>query len=305
MSSKSILITGASGLIGMRLTQLLLDQEYSVAHLSRNHQRSKARIYLWDINKKQIDPHAFDGIDTIIHLAGAGIADKPWTDERKWEILKSRTQSTKLLFEELQKRKHSVTTFISASAIGYYGFDDNEKLYKENDESGTDFLANVVRQWEAEIDRIAELNIRVVKIRIGIVLDANQGALKELVKPVKYYAGAPLGTGDQYVSWIHLDDLVAIFMKALQDETMQGAYNGVAPNPVTNRELTKAIATQLKKPLFLPAVPEFVLKLLLGEMASLVLKGNKVSSEKVQQAGFEFQYERIEKALENLLPGKI
>ena len=156
MSSKNILITGASGSIGTRLTQVLLEQGHQVAHLSRNHQRSKARIYLWDINKKQIDPHAFEGIDTIIHLAGAGIADKPWTDERKWEILKSRTQSTKLLFEELQKHKHSVTTFISASAIGYYGFEDNEKLYKENDESGTDFLANVVRQWEAEIDRITE-----------------------------------------------------------------------------------------------------------------------------------------------------
>jgi uncharacterized protein len=305
LSSKNILITGASGLIGTRLTQLLLDQGYQVAHLSRNHQRSKARIYLWDINKKQIDPHAFEGIDTIIHLAGAGIADKPWTDERKWEILKSRTESTKLLFEELRNHKHSVKTFISASAIGYYGFEDYEKLHKENDESGTDFLANVVRQWEAEIDRITELNIRVVKIRIGIVLDANQGALKELVKPVKYYAGAPLGTGDQYVSWIHLEDLVAIFMKAIQDETMQGAYNGVAPHPVTNRELTKAIATQLGKPLFLPAVPEFVLKVLLGEMANLVLKGNKVSSEKIQQAGFKFQYENVEKALANLLPKKI
>lgn len=305
MSSKNILITGASGSIGTRLTQVLLEQGHQVAHLSRNHQRSKARIYLWDINKKQIDPHAFEGIDTIIHLAGAGIADKPWTDERKWEILKSRTQSTKLLFEELQKHKHSVTTFISASAIGYYGFEDNEKLYKENDESGTDFLANVVRQWEAEIDRIAELNIRVVKIRIGIVLDANHGALKELIKPIKYFAGAPLGTGDQYVSWIHLDDLIAIFIRAVQDETMQGAYNGVAPNPVTNRELTKAIATQFRKPLFLPAVPEFILKVMLGEMANLVLKGNKVSSEKIEQTGLKFQYEKIEKALANLLPGKI
>jgi uncharacterized protein (TIGR01777 family) len=305
LSSKNILITGASGSIGTRLTQVLLEHGHQVAHLSRNHQRSKARIYLWDINKKQIDPHAFEGIDTIIHLAGAGIADKPWTDERKWEILKSRTQSTKLLFEELQKHKHSVTTFISASAIGYYGFEDNEKLYKENDESGTDFLANVVRQWEAEIDRIAELNIRVVKIRIGIVLDANHGALKELIKPIKYFAGAPLGTGDQYVSWIHLDDLIAIFIRAVQDETMQGAYNGVAPNPVTNRELTKAIATQFRKPLFLPAVPEFILKVMLGEMANLVLKGNKVSSEKIEQTGLKFQYEKIEKALANLLPGKI
>ena len=178
------MITGASGLIGTRLTELLYQQGNHVAHLSRNHRQGKAKTFLWDINKKQIDPHAFEGTNTIVHLAGAGIADKPWTEERKWEILKSRTQSTQLLYEELRKRKHTVTSFISASAIGYYGFDDNEKKFKENEEPGTDFLANVVRQWETEVDRISELGIRVVKIRIGLVLSEKGGALKEMVKPI-------------------------------------------------------------------------------------------------------------------------
>lgn len=295
------MITGASGLIGTRLTELLYQQGNHVAHLSRNHRQGKAKTFLWDINKKQIDPHAFEGTNTIVHLAGAGIADKPWTEERKWEILKSRTQSTQLLYEELRKRKHTVTSFISASAIGYYGFDDNEKKFKENDEPGTDFLANVVRQWEAEVDRISELGIRVVKIRIGIVLSEKGGALKEMVKPIKFWVGAPLGTGDQYISWIHLDDLAAMFVKAVEDETMLGAYNGTGPYAVTNRDLTKAIAKQINRPVILPAVPSFVLKTLLGEMADLALKGNNVSSQKIQDAGFKFQYEKLESALTDLL----
>lgn len=295
------MITGASGLIGTRLTELLYQQGNHVAHLSRNHRQGKAKTFLWDINKKQIDPHAFEGTNTIVHLAGAGIADKPWTEERKWEILKSRTQSTQLLYEELRKRKHTVTSFISASAIGYYGFDDNEKKFKENDEPGTDFLANVVRQWEAEVDRISELGIRVVKIRIGIVLSEKGGALKEMVKPIKFWVGAPLGTGDQYISWIHLDDLAAMFLKAVEDEKMQGAYNGTGPYAVTNRDLTKAIAKQINRPVVLPAVPSFVLKTLLGEMADLVLKGSNVSSQKIEDAGFKFQYEKLESALADLL----
>ncbi|HEY9045134.1 MAG TPA: TIGR01777 family oxidoreductase [Ohtaekwangia sp.] len=301
MSLKNILITGASGLIGTRLTELLLAEGHRVTHLGRNHRSGSAKTFLWDVDKNQFDRHALEGTEVIVHLAGAGVADKPWTDERKWEILKSRTQSTQLLFNELQKGGHQVKTFVSASAIGYYGFENNEKVYSENDTPGNDFLANVVRQWEAEIDRIQELGIRVVKVRIGIVLSEKAGALKEMSKPIKYFAGSPLGSGEQYISWIHLDDIVSIFIKAIQDEKMTGAYNGSGPYPVTNRELTKAIAQTLHKPLFLPAVPAFALKMLLGEMANLVLKGSKVSSEKIQQAGFKFQFDTLEKALADLL----
>jgi len=304
LSSKNILITGASGLIGTRLTELLLEQGNHVAHLSRNHRSGTARTFLWDVDKKQVDRHALEGTDAIVHLAGAAVADKPWTDERKWEILKSRTQSTQLLYNELQKGGHAVKTFISASAIGYYGFDDAEKVFHEDDQPGKDFLANVVRQWEAEVDRIQELGIRVVKIRIGIVLSDKGGALKEIARPVKYWVGAPLGSGNQYISWIHLDDLASMFIKALSDEQMEGAYNGTGLYPVTNRELTKAIAHTMQKPLLLPALPAFVLKVLFGEMADIILKGSKVSSEKIQRAGFSFKFDTLEKALADLLKKK-
>jgi hypothetical protein len=301
MNSGNILITGASGLIGTRLTELLQTEGHSVAHLSRSAQGGNVKTYVWDVKKQTLDEKAFDGVDTMIHLAGAGVADKHWTEERKREILESRTLSTRLLYNELKKGKHSVKTVVSASAIGYYGFDDNEKLFKENDLAGTDYLANVVRQWEAEVDNIASLGIRVVKIRIGIVLSEKGGVLKEVSKPVKLFAGAPLGSGKQNISWIHIDDLVNIFIKAMHDTSMEGAYNGTGPYAVTNRELTKAIAKALHRPVLFPAVPGFALRIFLGEMADIVLKGSKVSSEKIQSAGFTFRFDTLEKAIDDLL----
>lgn len=301
MNSKNILITGASGLIGTALSDVLNNQRYHVAHLSRSPRSGKAPTFVWDVDKNFIDPEAFKTTDTIIHLAGAGIADKRWTIARKRELLESRTKSTHLLYQELKKGNHQIKTFIAASAIGYYGFDDPDKTFTEESAAGKDFLATVVRKWEDEVDRIASLNIRVVKIRIGIVLSEKGGALKEIVKPVKYFVGAPLGTGKQYLSWIHLDDLCAVFLKALEDEQMKGAYNATGPYAVTNRELTNTIAKVLKRPLILHAVPAFVLKLALGEMADLVLKGSKVSSKKIQNAGFVFKFPTLEGALKDLL----
>lgn len=296
-----ILITGASGLVGSVLTKMLLQKGHNIVHLGRSKREGPVKAFQWDIEKRTIEQGAFDGVDTIIHLAGAGVADKPWTEKRKREIMESRTHSTRLLFGELKKIKHNVTSFISASAIGYYGFSNAEKEFKETDEPGSDFMATVVKHWEHEIDRLNELGIRVVKIRIGIVLSKEGGALKSMLAPVKFYVGAPLGTGKQYLSWIHIDDLCALFIKAVQDTAMQGTYNGVGPYAVTNRELTTAIAYVIKKPLFLPAVPGFVLKILLGEMADLVLNGSQVSSAKIQDAGFNFKFKTLEGALENLL----
>ncbi|WP_276368457.1 TIGR01777 family oxidoreductase [Chryseolinea sp. H1M3-3] len=298
---KNILITGASGLIGTRLTTLLHEKGYRIAHLSRTTRSGNAQTFLWNVDKNQLDPAAIQPAHAIIHLAGAGVADKPWTKERKNEIISSRTLSTRLLYDELKKGNHQVRTFISASGIGYYGSDDSENFFTENDKTGDDFLADVVRRWEEAADQIAELGIRVVKIRIGVVLSEKGGALQEIMRPVKFYAGAPLGSGKQYVSWIHLDDLCNLFIKTLEDETLQGVYNAVAPHPVTNKELTYAIAKALNKPLIIPAVPSFVLKLLLGEMADLVLKGAKVSGQKIQSAGFRFKFEHIQDALKDLL----
>lgn len=295
-----ILITGGSGLIGKRLVRTLRQQGHAVATLSRTPVQAAIPMYEWDISSSYINPKAFEHTDTIIHLAGAGIADKRWTDERKKEILDSRVDSTKLLYTYLKKYP-TVRTCISASAIGYYGFSDLPQALRENDPPGNDFLADVVTKWEAEVDKIESLDIRVVKVRIGIVLSDEGGALPAIAKPVRLYAGAPLGSGNQWVSWIHIDDLVSIFAKAVEDSHMKGAYNAVAPNPVTNRQLTKAIASALEKPLFLPAVPAAAMHLILGEMADMVLKGNKVSAEKILSAGYQFKFDSAADAVKDLL----
>lgn len=301
MIPKNILITGASGLIGSRLTELLLQASHQVSHLGRSKRIGKVKSFVWDIGSSQIDPSAFEGIDTIIHLAGAGIADKRWTPARKKEILESRTKSSRLLFEELAKGNHSVKSVVSASAIGYYGFYHQDEVLTETTPAGNDFLADITKQWEAEVDKIETIGLRIVKVRVGIVLSEKGGALKEMAKPVKFFVGSPLGSGQQYISWIHLDDLCRIFVMAVENEKLRGPYNATGPYAVTNRQLTKAIAATLHKPLFLPAVPAFALKLFLGEMADLVLTGSNVSSKKIQQEGFQFEFTKLEDALADLL----
>jgi uncharacterized protein len=296
-----ILITGASGLVGSRLTQLLLQKGHQVSHLGRSKKVGSVPSFVWDVGKKSIDLQALDSVDTIIHLAGAGVADKRWTAQRKKEILESRILSTQLLFETLKNQNHSVKTLVGASAIGYYGFSLNDEVFTEESKVGEGFLSSVTKQWEEETDRIAALGVRLVKLRIGIVLSAKGGALAEMAKPIRLGVGAPLGTGKQYLSWIHIDDLCAMFSKAVEDPSMQGVYNGVGTNWVTNAELTKAIARLLKKPLWLPPIPSFMMKLILGEMADMVLSGSKVSSGKIRQTGFPFKYEELDEALRNLL----
>jgi len=298
---KNVLISGASGLVGTRLTEMLMQKDYQISHLSRTNKDGEIPVFQWNVKKGTIDEHAMQGVDSIIHLAGAGIADKPWTAARKKEILESRTQSTELLYNALKARTHQVKTFVSASAIGYYGYSGSGKVFDEESEPADDFLADVVKQWEASVDKIASLGIRVVKVRIGILLSEKGGALAELVKPIKWGVGSPLGSGTQYMSWIHIDDVCQIFIKALEDEKMNGAYNAVGPNPATNKEITEAIARVLKKPLWLPNVPSFILKLILGEMADLVIKGSKVSSLKIESTGFQFRFPEIENALLDLL----
>ena len=298
---KNVLISGASGLVGTRLTEMLMQKDYQISHLSRTNKDGEIPVFQWNVKKGTIDEHAMQGVDSIIHLAGAGIADKPWTAARKKEILESRTQSTELLYNALKERTHQVKTFVSASAIGYYGYSGSDKVFDEESEPADDFLADVVKQWEASVDKIASLGIRVVKVRIGILLSEKGGALAELVKPIKWGVGSPLGSGTQYMSWIHIDDVCQIFIKALEDEKINGAYNAVGPNPATNKEITEAIARVLKKPLWLPNVPSFILKLILGEMADLVIKGSKVSSLKIESTGFQFRFPEIDNALLNLL----
>ncbi len=306
-----ILITGGSGTVGTRLTTLLLQKGYQVAHLSRSNKNDNknatpnVKNYVWDIKKGYIQPEAFENLDYIIHLAGAGVADERWTDARKKEILESRTLSTQLLCKYLAETKTPLKAFVSASAIGIYGFDTGNQLLTEESPISSQFLADVVKKWEEEVQKIALIgsqnSIRVAKLRIGIVLSNKGGALVEMAKPVRLFAGAALGTGKQHLSWIHVDDLCKMFIFAIENNNISGEYNAVGVAATTNEILTKSIAKALDKPLFLPNVPAFALNLLLGEMAGMILGGNNVSSEKIQKAGFQFDYTDLDVAVKNLI----
>ncbi len=298
--SKKILITGASGLIGSRLTEMLLQKGYRVSHLGRTKKTDAVSSYVWNVDKGTFDREALVGVDTIIHLAGAGVADKRWNEKRKKEILESRVKSSCLLFETLKQGNHSVKAVVSASAIGYYGFCLDERVFTEESKPGSDYLAQVTKQWEEEVDKISSLGIRVAKLRMGIVLSENGGALVEMGRPIRLGVGAPLGTGKQYLSWIHIDDLCAMFIKAAEDDHMQGAYNAVC-DWVTNKELTKSIANILKRPLWLPPIPGFVMRIVVGEMSVIVVNGSKISSEKIRRTGFVFQFDKLNSALKILL----
>lgn len=290
-----VLITGGSGLIGQRITALLEAQGKSVAWLSRSTQSQKS--FLWDVEKKTIDPEAMEWADAIIHLAGAGVADKRWSDERKKVILESRTHSTQLLFDAIEKADKKPDTFISASAIGYYGFQTGPVLLEESAPNGVDFLAKVVRDWEAEVKKIEGLHLRTVILRIGIVLDEKGGALGEMLKPP---VAAPLGKGDQWMSWIHIEDLARMFVFALEKTTLQGIFNAVSPNPATNYRLTQEAARAKGKPFIGIGVPEFILNLVLGEMSAMVTGGNRVSSQKIQKASFEYEHPILIPALKDI-----
>jgi uncharacterized protein (TIGR01777 family) len=301
MQSKRILITGASGLVGTRLTELLTLRGYEVCHLSRG-RSNMIKTFQWDVDKQTIERGALDGVDTIVHLAGANVSEKRWTEKRKKVIIDSRVESTKLLAREISQSGNSVRNFISASATGYYGFKHPEKVFTESDAPGRDFLANVTQLWEAAVDKISSPQIRVVKMRIGVVLAKEGGALKPMAIASKWFVGSPLGSGNQFLSWIHIDDLCEMFIKAIEDQNIRGALNAVSPHPVTNRELTQAIAIKLHRPVLLPAVPSFVLRLMFGEMADIVLEGNRASAKKIMESGFVYKFADMQTALDDLLP---
>jgi uncharacterized protein (TIGR01777 family) len=261
----------------------------------------KVKCYRWSVSGKYLDPKALEGVDAIIHLAGAGVAEKRWTTDRKKEILESRTKSTELIYETLKSTPNQVQLFISATAIGYYGLSTSDEWYSESHEPGNDFLASVCKEWEAAADPIETLQKRLVKIRVGVVLSNKGGALLQMAKPVKWGVGASLGTGNQWVSWIHMNDICQIFLRAIENEKMHGAYNGVAPNPVTNQDLNKSIAKTLKRPLFLSPVPEWALKIILGEMSQIVVTGARVTCDKIKSTGVEFQFTDVDAALKDLL----
>ncbi|GAB3689723.1 TIGR01777 family oxidoreductase [Spirosoma flavus] len=304
--SQNVLITGGTGSIGRRLTQLLQQQGFQVSLLSRATSGRglppNVTVYKWDVKKGKIDLKAIQTADHIVHLAGEGVADKRWTDERKAEILESRTQSTDLLVQALAQHPHQVKSFVGASAIGYYGGDTGDRPLTETAAGGTDFLAQVVRAWERSEDQVAALGIRTVKLRIGVVLMKEGGALPKLAQPIRLGAGAPIGSGQQYISWIHLDDLCQIISKAVTDTSWQGVYNAVAPTPVTNETLTRSIANVLHRPMLLPNIPAFVIKMMFGELAITVIGGNYVLNKRIaDETSFRYQFADLDNALKDLL----
>ena len=306
---ETILITGGTGLIGKRLTEVLLEKGYAVIILSRSPDKSipidpQLSYAAWNIEKQTIDRTAIEKANYIIHLAGASVAEKRWSEKRKKEILDSRIKSSALLVDTVRNYGNNLKAVISSSAIGFYGADDFSKEinrgFSENDLPSTDFLGNTCRQWEESIKPVASLGKRLVKLRTGIVLSNGGGALKEFVRPLKFGLATILGNGKQIISWIHIDDLVNIFLHALENEKMNGAYNAVAPKPVSNKELILQLAKKRNK-FFIPFyVPSFILKIVLGEMSVEVLKSATVSSEKIEEAGLAFQYPTIETAVNNL-----
>lgn len=293
-----ILITGGSGFLGSYLTKALEDREYEVAWLSQSQKSQKT--FLWNVVAQSLDKEAIEWADIIIHLAGASIAGKRWTKEYKQELVASRILGTRLLHKSIAASENKPKQLIASSATGFYGaYEDDHVSFIEENEAGKDFLAELTKNWEKEIFSGKEI-VNTSALRIGIVLGNDGGALDEMVKPAKLGVSAPLGSGNQVLSWIHIDDLVQMFL-FLIDKKLSGVFNAVSPEPISNKVLTKAIAKSLSKPCFLPNVPGFVLKILLGEFAEFVLLGARVSSKKMQEHGFVFKYENHESALQNLI----
>jgi uncharacterized protein (TIGR01777 family) len=300
---ETVLITGGTGLIGRHISKKLKENGFNVTLLSRKRETDGAiSVYTWDPDKNFIDPKAISGADYIIHLAGAGIGDKRWTKKRRELIIDSRIKTGELIFIKVQESGKKLKAFISASGIGYYGTSTSDKIFKETDFPDKDFLGEVCRKWEEMADRFKESGIRTVKVRTGVVLTDKGGVLGRMATTVKMGIGSPLGSGKQYIPWIHIDDLCNLYLKAVEDQSMTGAWNAVAPEHITNRELMQTLAKVLEKPFFFPAVPSLVLKILFGKMSGIILKGSRVSAGKIISSGYNFEYPNLENALRNLFP---
>ena len=297
---KNVVITGGTGLVGKALAELLIRNNYNVIILTRNKNlhSSKINYSYWDVTNHIIDIPVICSANYIIHLAGEGIADKRWTKQRKSDILKSRTEPLKLIFDVLSNNSHQLEALISASGVGYYGAITSNQIFSENDALNKDFLGKTCSLWEEAVHHFSKLNVRTVKLRTGVVLSKKGGALPKMIAPFKLGLGCLLGTGKQYLPWIHLDDLCNLYLFALVNNQFQGAYNAAIEDNTTNEIFSKSVAKILGKMILLPNIPAFVLKILLGEMADIVLYGSRVSNTKIRTTGFKFIFEDLEKCLQ-------
>lgn len=307
MTVKKILLAGGSGLIGQRLSDILIEKGYHVHILSRSSRtNSKHKSYfLWDIEEGKIDASAFD-VDAVVNLTGAGIADQRWTAKRKQEIIDSRVKSTALIQQTIDTQKKKPKTYIGASAIGIYG-NDSSKVYHETDvEEFAGFMPKVCRLWEEAHLKIQDSVKNTSVLRIGIVLSTKGGALKEILKPMKYSGlGTYFGNGSMIYSWIHIDDICQMFIDLIEQKLIAGIYNGVAPDPVSNKKLTNTITKVTRSLGFSLPVPSMALKFIFGEMSNTILNSTNVSAQKIQKEGFEFKFPEIRDAIQDLITRKI
>lgn len=300
---EKVLITGGTGLVGKHLCKVLSDKGYDVAVLSRSRSRDMLTDiprYHWDIDKNELDQRAINTCDHIIHLAGVNIGEKRWTKHQKQKILDSRIATANLIFNHLDKQNSRLKTFISASAVGYYGSKTSEKIHLETDLPDDSFLGDICKRWEQSVDQIDNPSIRVVKIRTGIVLTKHGGALSKFQIPAKLGLGSAIGHGKQYLPWIHIEDLCNIYLNAIRNTKINGPYNAVAPEHITNKEFARKVAKSLNRPFWFPNIPSIIIKLVFGEMSVMLLNGNRVSSEKIEATGYKFNFPNIESALKNL-----
>lgn len=297
-----VVITGGTGLVGKALTLLLRSRGYEVVVLTRNKEKSNQSSYTyWDVANGIIDKELILSADYLVHLAGEGIADGRWTASRKNTILESRINPLALIYAIIEEHPHQLKVIVSASGVGYYGAITSEKVFTETDEPATDFLGKTCEQWEHAVDKFNQLNIRTVKLRTGIVLAKNGGALPKMLLPFNYGLGSALGSGKQFMPWISLTDLCNMYLFAIENNQLQGAFNAAIEDETTNASFSAAIAKGLNKKIWLPNVPAFFLTLFLGEMAKLVLEGSRVSNKKIKDAGFVFNDNELNKVLEKLI----
>lgn len=301
----TILITGGTGLVGNDLTKKLIEKGHKVRVLSRSVKQSKNGVdyYRWDVKHNEIDENALLGIDSIVHLAGAGVADGAWSDSYKKEIIDSRVDTIQLLLNKCKELKSFPKSIVSASGTAYYGFDNSDKSYVESAEAGKGFLTEVSEKWEEASEGFEKYDVRRVVFRIGVVLSDKGGALKPIKIPFQFGIGSAMGTGKQPFPWIHIDDLTGGLLLAIEKKELSGTYNAVAPQKATNQEFSKTLAQEMKCPFWAPNIPSGVLRIILGKekAGEILLNGAHVSSKKLEEAGFKFQYPNLSSAFRSLL----
>lgn len=303
----TVLISGGSGMIGTSLTRHLTDRDHNVIILTRQKDKvsdhPKISYSLWDVEKGLIDKNAVLQADYIVHLAGADVMEHKWTEEYKKKILESRTKSAALIIDVLKNEDHHIKSFVSASAIGYYGADPKEGQkqdgFIESDLPANNFLGETCLLWEASVDPVTTLGIRLVKLRTGIVLSRKGGAMDEFKKPLRFGIATIFGNGKQTVSWIHVDDLSRMYCESIENMYLHGPYNAVAPQPVSQKNLMLTLAAALRHRFYVSVnVPVFLIKLLKGKRSIEILKSTTVSSKKIKATRFTFLYPTIESAID-------